>query len=481
MTFWGCSEKPTEIEIVHIPIPYELNNLSITSSTISTISVNWVVPDSIDETMKPVSYEVRYSDTLISESNWDMARIWQSELRPTSSDSIFHVTLSNLGSNRTYYIGIRFKTNNNELSPISNIIATETQPILQISERYDLGTDFRLWNVKSADLNGDSYNDLVISMNKGTLVGLNNGHGKFESFTKYDNWEFGVIALADCDGDNDIDIIKNHSDIHGKVTIGFNNGAGAFDSTSDFGGGTYTSYVVTGDLNNDGNVDIISLSGRSDFLIIHMGRGDGTFFYMPEYVYTLGDHPITIVLHDFNNNNILDIAVANHSSNDVTILRGKGDGTFYPMTLLKSGAYSSALCTGDFDLNGTTDLVVGHGSGGTPAGSLFVYKNPGNAVFSQQDSFEAKGLFKYMETMDLNGDGYTDIIYASSNPNRIGVLLNSKGVGFNEAGYFSATNTIYGNVPSICLSDVDADGNKEVIVVYEYGTVLIYKNIANTF
>src|SRR6516165_10700371 len=50
--------------------------------------------------------------------------------------------------------------------------------------------------------------------------------------------------------------------------------------------------------------------------------------FAPTVNYTVGSSPVYVASGDFNGDNKLDLAVANFASNSVSILLGKGDGTF---------------------------------------------------------------------------------------------------------------------------------------------------------
>ena len=60
---------------------------------------------------------------------------------------------------------------------------------------------------------------------------------------------------------------------------------------------------------------------------ILLGRGDGTF--QPQMTYAAGSNPFSIVMGDFNNDGIPDLAVVNFlGTGTVGVLTGNGDGTF---------------------------------------------------------------------------------------------------------------------------------------------------------
>src|SRR5215469_11940242 len=79
----------------------------------------------------------------------------------------------------------------------------------------------------------------------------------------------------------------------------------------------------------------------------------------------VGHSPATIAVGDFNNDGIPDLAVANTGDNNVTILLGKGDGTFgpgqtYGTTPFGIGQTQTpiSIVVGDFNGDGNADLAV---------------------------------------------------------------------------------------------------------------------------
>jgi hypothetical protein len=85
------------------------------------------------------------------------------------------------------------------------------------------------------------------------------------------------------------------------------------------------------------------------------GNGNGTFLTQPRY--TVGQQPRFIASRDFNNDSILDIAMASYSDNTFSILLGSGNGTFPKQSIYAAGAYPVYVISNDFDFNGVPDLV----------------------------------------------------------------------------------------------------------------------------
>ncbi len=76
---------------------------------------------------------------------------------------------------------------------------------------------------------------------------------------------------------------------------------------------------------------------------------------------------MAIIAGDFNNDDKLDLAIANYVDNTITLLLGNGDGTFTPASgspyPVGQGPYQ--IAAGDFNGDGKLDLAVTNLAGGT--------------------------------------------------------------------------------------------------------------------
>ncbi len=85
--------------------------------------------------------------------------------------------------------------------------------------------------------------------------------------------------------------------------------------------------VITGDFNRDGKLDLAVANQTDDTVSILLGKGDGTF--QTQATYPAGGTSVAAVaLGDFDGDNKLDMAVTNPSDGKVSVLLGNGDGTF---------------------------------------------------------------------------------------------------------------------------------------------------------
>jgi hypothetical protein len=96
--------------------------------------------------------------------------------------------------------------------------------------------------------------------------------------------------------------------------------------------------IVTGDFNGDGHADLAVTSRSSDTVSFLFGKGDGTFQPQSGTRETGGKTPYAMLAGDFDSNDKMDIAIANRMDQDFVILMGRGDGTFKdPIILYPTG------------------------------------------------------------------------------------------------------------------------------------------------
>jgi hypothetical protein len=129
-----------------------------------------------------------------------------------------------------------------------------------------------------------------------------------------------------------------------------------------------------------------------------------------------------VAVGDFNGDGICDLAVANESSNSVSVLLGNGDGTFqdavnYPVV------FANAVMVGDFNGDGVPDLAVATGG---PASGVEILLGQGDGTFQDAGTNPAGKSPWAGAVGDFNGDGFLDIAVVDyQNYGTVTVLLNA--------------------------------------------------------
>jgi len=164
-----------------------------------------------------------------------------------------------------------------------------------------------------------------------------------------------------------------------------------------------------------------------------LGNGDGTFQYSATYaVYGTG---VTAAIGDLNGDGILDVAAVGNWDGErgfVTVLLGKGDGTFQQLSspLQTGGVDASSIQVADVNGDGVPDvLVVNCAPEGAKCGKAYgvvsVFLGEGNGRLRLPETYNLGGTGPFGFTVaDLNGDGRLDVITTDFWDYEVSVLLN---------------------------------------------------------
>ncbi|CCQ91314.1 hypothetical protein NITGR_620011 [Nitrospina gracilis 3/211] len=98
-------------------------------------------------------------------------------------------------------------------------------------------------------------------------------------------------------------------------------------------------FLAHGDLNRDGNQDLVVANSKDHTLTFLFGRGDGTF-ESPQTL-PVPVEPSHIVITDINHDNTPDLLFNSEGGEAFQVLLGKGGGTFHPMQRFRPGRYPS--------------------------------------------------------------------------------------------------------------------------------------------
>lgn len=318
---------------------------------------------------------------------------------------------------------------------------------------YDVGQP--AYGVVISDLNSDGNLDIVaetsFSLTEGVSVLLGNGNGSFQTHVDYlfsGLAQPNSILASDFNNDTKPDIVV----INGSgATVLLGNGDGSLKLPVSYGSSNFATSVAVGDFDADGTIDLAVSSygfGSNGVVSIMLGKGDGTFF--PSVNYSSAPSPFSIVKGDFNGDSKLDLATANIQVDSVSILLGNGDGTFGAHSNYAAGGFPYELSTGDFNSDGKSDLVIAGNGGG-----LSILKGNGDGTFQESVNFLGGGNFATV--FDLNGDVKPDIISAQS--------ANSAAVFINQTGPHNISGTVKDN-NNVPLSDatVVLTGGTSVII-----------------
>lgn len=188
---------------------------------------------------------------------------------------------------------------------------------------YGVAVDLLQETAIGVDLDQDGRTDLVAAgAALWTLRGI--GGGRFAPFVKYDARGRDLTA-GDLDGDGDLDVVSSDGSTANTYVLR-NDGTGRFAQITAYRGEEISGYlnefaVAVGDVDGDGALDIVVVNATGNNLAVRYGYGDGTFW--PQQLrYGTNSGALDVVVGDFNRDRRLDLASTAESGSGLGVRRG---------------------------------------------------------------------------------------------------------------------------------------------------------------
>ncbi len=275
-----------------------------------------------------------------------------------------------------------------------------------------------------ADLSGNGFSDVLVSVSEAAEVRLLRGHG--------------TLPLAAPESFDRVSV--------GPQPLG----------------------ITVGDLDGDGQLDAVVACFGDGTLRVLRGQGGGDLNDQTVLPLGLGGdlRPVSVKLADLNGNGRLDLVVTartpNFSASAAAVFAGDGEGGFTLEAQWPLPTVSNAIHVGEVVENGLPDLVFGQTDA---AGSeLVLAVNLGGFSFQSQPvpvGAHPGGV----QLVDLDGDGHLDLVLALG----AGELVTLAGDG---TGTFTPFPKLFGlplAAPQftsfIRLADLDGDGLPELVLL----------------
>jgi hypothetical protein len=358
-------------------------------------------------------------------------------------------------------------------------LSAEPRPIvLEVDQHLEAGLGPNM--AVAADFDRDGDVDLAVSEvlgNDSIQIFLNNGQGRLLPHAVHDIEEIedpGRFAVADVDGDGLVDLIVIGQE-SGNLAVLSGDGEGGFAQMAlvDLASPTPI-HVAVGD---------IDLDGRSDILVAHLGVDTISRLELREQgsaddTWVLaGQIPVLpdvqeIVIADFNNDLIPDLAVASEQTDMVAVLLGssnEGSDRFEEAFAIPVGSRPEALCAADLNGDHRIDLVVAHEG----SNDIAVLLGRGDGTFDNPAKYAAGDRPFLPALADLNGDGYLDVAVPNLFSDDVTLLMGTADGRFDE----SERLPVEAGPVAVAAADFDGDAAIDLAVVHSVAdNVAIYIN-----
>ena len=280
-------------------------------------------------------------------------------------------------------------------------------------------------SVTTGDVDSDGDLDLLTTINSQDRIriDLNTGNGTFgPSSTVITGYNPSSITLGDVDDDDDLDmvVVVGGSSATGGVSIFVNNGSGSFTSAGTVLVGQLVNNVALGDIDGDGDLDIATansaLQPAVNFLL---NSGSGTFTTSANTL-AMGNGLNDVALGDVDNDGDLDLLAVANNPGQLYVRLNNGSGAFSGSAFVNGADFAGNMAVGDIDGDGDLDAVL---SKTTLTASLSIYRNNGSGGFTytilpdnRPTLFEIGNAVTIrtaptdVALADVNGDGDLDIV-----------------------------------------------------------------------
>jgi len=287
--------------------------------------------------------------------------------------------------------------------------------------------------VVMGDVNNDKKPDLLISCHDSYAVTILLGNGQ-GNFSQAPGSPFSVLdstrphnhglAIGDINKDENLDFVTSNYGHHSvSVMLGNEKGGFAPASASPFTVGRGPYPLALTDINKDGLLDIITPNVSSNNVSVLLGDGQGNFSSAPNSPYPVETRPYFATTGDLNGDGNPDIITSHDDINKINFLLGDGKGGFKaaPSSPLDIGKRGWKVVVADMSQDSLTDLVIC--STGGDFATVMLGDGNGNFKHASGSPYNVGRGPTGIAIGDLNSDGKKDMVVANARGNNVTVLL----------------------------------------------------------
>jgi len=341
--------------------------------------------------------------------------------------------------------------------------------------------------LSSFDFNGDGVENIVTSYNSfsdsdsGYLVYEGNDSFSYHSLSSLINHEGGLAyrASGDIDSDGDDDFLISN----GSYFRVFRNapGNGVFEDPDTIFTDERLEEIQLGDMDSDGDLDVVFSAGGGTGIanMVWTENIDGLGNFNDFNIIDSSNQSFRFVnIADMNQDNQLDIVCGSTKHDQVVWFENLGNGAFGESQLITDQIGTvKEVQVFDYDGDGVVEVLVGTWN------NIYVVEND-NQEFAIVKSFSKPRLnLNNLFSSDLDGDGDKDLISCYESTAELVWQEN-----INGSNAFGTPMVIEGNSYAITLLttfDADMDGDQDIIFVEEdpenltWNPVFMLKNLDN--
>ena len=274
------------------------------------------------------------------------------------------------------------------------------------------------------------------------------------------------------------------------------------------------SIVVAGDLDGDGDLDLVVGENLGARLCFNDGQG---LFTPQASLVAIASPAEDLRLADFNGDGKLDLLASSRYNSEVSLNLGNGQGSFLARTTLLTPSFTAQIITGDFNADGLSDAVAAEvaGSGvvlrflpGSTSGlgapvynspatlpardlgaadmdedgdldlllitdaTLGIYLNDGSGRFTAGPTTPINPFSATLTTGDFTGDGHVDVVCSSYQSANVSLVPGTGTGGLLPVQSIPALSRTW----HVSSADMDGDADLDLLVTNDRGITQVLLN-----
>ena len=231
--------------------------------------------------------------------------------------------------------------------------------------------------------------------------------------------------------------------------------------------------VSIGDVNGDGNPDLVLAKGRHWPLVDRVMLGDGHGGFSKSYdLGSASDRSYSGHLVDLDGDRDLDVVISNDKDPKLVYLND-GTGRFTPGSNFGEPDWPTRNATiVDLNADGRPDIVVANRTGDRP-GASYICFNKGRGQFDSTCEKFATESATTITAADVTGDGLADLIVPHRDEGQSHIYVNG-----GKGTFVGAVRVPFGpadaNIRMSAAADLNGDGRQDLVTIDERTGVAIY-------